>query len=485
MTSVRQNAQKQKARPPIHGRRPVEMGHGRFLVEMVPLADLKPHPLNDEIYKRIDPDSPDMRALTKSVRRLGILEPLVVTTEGYIVSGHRRFASATKAGLKQVPGRRLPFASSDPAFPRLLVAFNAQRTKSADEILREEFILTDPDAPHRELVEHRKQQARVKVDGIQIEGKKTRSFISAAKAPFLAAIKTILDDLKDFWPVSDRQIHYGLLNAPPLIHASKPASRYRNDAKFYKCLVELLTRARIAGLIPFEAIHDPTRPVTFWNVHLSANPFIREEVNGFLKNYWRDLLQSQPNFVMMLGEKNTIEPIIRPVAMEYTVPFMIGRGYSSLPPRHDIATRFKKSGKTKLILLVLSDHDPEGSDICHSFARSIRDDFGIPDVHAVKVALTGKQVKELNLPAGMVAKAGSSRRKKFVERHGELVHELEALSPARLQQFVREAIESVIDMGLFRREQEQERRDAVELATARQRIQSAMRPQLDPAGGSA
>lgn len=478
MSKQGKTSQKRKTRKGPKRQNRTKMSHDSFHVEMVPLYDLIPCPLNDEIYKPIDTNSPEMQPLIDSIIREGkVLEPLVVTMDNFIISGHRRYFAASRAGTTSVPVRRMQFNFSDPSYPRLLVAFNTQRTKSADEILREEFILTDPEAPYRDLVEHRKKQAQVNVDGILIEGTKTRSIISFAKLPFLRAINSVLEELKEFWPVSDRQVHYNLLNKPPLIHASKPESKYRNNSQSYKSLVELLTRARVSGQIPFEAIHDPTRPVTFWKVHLSASPFIREEVNGFLKGYCRDLLQSQPNFVMMIGEKNTIQPIIRPVAAEYTVPFMIGRGYSSLPPRHEIATRFKKSGKTKLVLLILSDYDPEGEDIAHSFARSLRDDFNIPDVHPVKIALTRGQVEELDLPPLMKAKKGSSRSKKFVERHGENVFELEAIPPTRLQQIIREAIESLLDMKRFRQEQEQERHDAKELFVMRQRIQTNLQQQ--------
>src|SRR5262249_55952988 len=152
----------------------------------------------------------------------------------------------------------------------------------------------------------------------------------------------------------------------------KAGSRYANDLQSYKNLSDLLTRARLAGAVPMNAIDDETRPVVTWNVHRDPGPFVRRKLDGFLKGYYRDLQQSQPNHVEIVGEKNTIDNIVRPVAMEYCVPLTIGRGYSSLPPRDKMAKRFRRSGKEQLILLVLSDFDPEGEDIAHSFARSMR-----------------------------------------------------------------------------------------------------------------
>jgi hypothetical protein len=170
----------------------------------------------------------------------------------------------------------------------------------------------------------------------------------------------------------------------------------------------------------------------------------------------------------------TVESIIRPVTMDYTVPVVIGRGYSSLPPRHEIAQRFRKSGKERLVLVVVSDHDPEGDDIPHSLATSMRDDFGIAKVDAVKAGLTQQQVDDLRLAPNTTAKEKSSRRNGFVRKYGEAVFELEAVSPTRLQEFVRSAVEGVLDMDLFRAELERERQDARELAAYRQQVHRAL-----------
>lgn len=267
-----------------------------------------------------------------------------------------------------------------------------------------------------------------------------------------------------------------LLNKPPLKHAAKPESIYRNDKQSYSALVELLTRARIAGFIPMECIADSTRPVTSWLVHRTAGDFLRKELAEFARGYWRDLLQSQPNHIEIVGEKNTVEPILRPVAMEFCIPMTTGRGYCSLPPRHAISQRYKKSGKKKLILLIVSDFDPDGDEIAHSFARSMRDDFHIADIHPIKVAITAEHVEEYDMPIGGAAKQGSSNYTKFVTRYGDdAVFELEALKPEDLQQILRDAIDSVIDQDRYNHEVERERNDSTRLEGYRRLVQSALK----------
>jgi len=446
-----------------------EFGHVRISDEITyrSLSEIRPSPENDKLYRPVNTKDPSFRAFLKEVRLNGITDPLIITADGYICSGHRRFAAAEEIGLETVPCRIANIYRDDPGFLPFLKACNQQRVKTIDEVLREEVVSANPEEAYRALREHRRKRASVRLDEIDMGGVKHRARITKAKRPFLDAILRILSEYENSWPLSVRQIHYYLLNDPPLIHASKSESRYRNTMQCYKAADELITRARLTGEISFDAVHDPTRPVVTWRVDQHPGPFIRRQLNDFLKGFYRDLMQSQPNHIEVIGEKNTIEGAIRPVAMEYTIPYCIGRGYSSLPPRCEMAQRFKRSGKENLILLVLSDFDPEGEDIGRSFAQSMRDDFGIANIRPVKVALTQDQVENLRLPPIMKAKKTSSRYGGFVEKHGENVFELEAIPPDTLQAILRRAIDSVIDVKAFNAEIDKEKQDAAHLDTVR------------------
>jgi hypothetical protein len=457
-----------------------ETGHVPF--KEICLERIQPHWLNDEIYGPVDPDDPDLLALAQSIRDYGLKEELVLTSDLYVLSGHRRRVAAKLAGLKKVLCQVEDFDSHDPRIPALLATYNRQRIKTADAILREEVVLSNPEEAYQDLLSHRVSQARLRCDEelefITLEEKRKRSRISAAKTPFLNAVIGILREYWDYRPLTDRQIHYYLLNNPPLIHAGKPNSRYANNQRSYKRLTDLLTCARLEGRIPFHCIHDPTRPVETWNFPASIAPFIRDQVNDFLKGYFRNLMQSQPNHIEIVGEKNTISGILEPIAAEYCIPMTTGRGYSSLPPRHAMSERFRKSGKYKLILLVVSDFDPEGDDIPQSFAHSMRDDFGIESVVPIKVALTYEQTQTMELATDELTppKTSSSRYKKFARRYGSdvNVYELEAIPPDQLQNMLRRAIESVIDKDAFLAEVEQEKRDAAYLDGVRKIVKKTL-----------
>jgi hypothetical protein len=408
--------------------------------------------------------------------------------DGWILSGHRRHAAARSAGLNEVPCRFEPFRRKDDPdrFLVLLREHNRQRVKSLDEQLREEVVSCDPKEAYRSLIDYRDEKAAAAVAGIDtivIPRAKERAAISAAKQPLLDAIKNVIQDQKDFWPLTDRRIHYALLNNPPLIHASKPGSRYVNTPQSYKAAVELLTRARLAGEIPMNCIDDETRPVTVWIVHGCAQDFIRQELGRFLKGYWRDLMQSQPNHVEIIAEKNTVAPILKPIAERYCIPLTSGRGYCSLPPRNALAERFRKSGKERLVLLLVSDFDPDGEQIAESFASSMRRDFGIANIDAVKVALTGDQVNTLTLPPAMKAKKTSVNYAKFHAKYGDDVFELEAVPPAKLQEILEDAIDRVIDIDAFNAELEHEEQDAEFLENTRRRTKAALAGVVSNDGG--
>ena len=458
-----------------------EMGHAPILT--IRLDDIRPSPENNRLYRPVDPDDPQIIRLAESIRECGMQEPLLITRDGWIISGHRRYAASALAGLEAAPCRvESIYKDADhDTFMMLLRECNRQRVKSFDEKLREEVLSDSADDAYQALLAHRSAQARRaagQVRPFEIVGTTSRARITEAKTPMLQAVRTVLSDLRDFHPLSARQIHYALLNNPPLRHASKPDSVYRNDSASYRSLLDLLTRARLAGLVPMGQVADETRPVETWNVHGDVQDYIADELAVFLRAYRRDLLASQPNHIELVAEKNTVASVVMPVAREYCVPTTIGRGYCSLPPRAAMVERYQRSGKERFLLLVVSDFDPDGEEIAHSLARSLRDDFGVEQIEPVKVALTARQVQRFQIPAGGTAKKTSRHYKKFIRRYGENVFELEALSPAQLQDMVRQSIQSVLDRDAFEREQDQEREDAVSLGAVRQVVRNALLDRL-------
>jgi hypothetical protein len=331
-------------------------------IQLLPRDEVEPAYVNTLIYRPVSNDDPAVIELAESIRVHGILEPLIVTKDRVLVSGHRRYVAAGLVDLIEVPCLVLPWDSNDPRFAKVLTAANQQRIKTLDEVMREIIAQANPEETYRALIEQRKARAQLNhnLEQIQLREYRGRKKISKAKAPLLAAIQEILEANREYWPLSDRQIHYRLLVYLVRRHASKPdqvyvkdrktglisprSNIYINNSESYNDLTDLLTRARLTGQIPFEAIADETRTVVIWDCHQNPQSFLKREVEDFLKGYWRDLLQSQPNHIEVIGEKLTIEGTISPVLMRYTIPYTIGRGYASLDPRHKLVDLGQRQG---------------------------------------------------------------------------------------------------------------------------------------------
>ena len=72
-------------------------------IKTVKINELKPHPKNP----RVHPDSA-IDKLVRSIKEFGWTNPILVSTDGYILAGHARLKAAEKAGIEEVPVIYLP-----------------------------------------------------------------------------------------------------------------------------------------------------------------------------------------------------------------------------------------------------------------------------------------------------------------------------------------------------------------------------------------
>ena len=100
----------------------------------IPINQLKTCPINSEIYR----DS-DVGDLVNSIGEVGLLQPIVVTPDNTIVSGHRRFKSIQSLGWTEVECEVKDIPEDQ--FDVHIVLYNQGRNKVATEILREIKIL--------------------------------------------------------------------------------------------------------------------------------------------------------------------------------------------------------------------------------------------------------------------------------------------------------------------------------------------------------
>jgi ParB-like chromosome segregation protein Spo0J len=101
---------------------------------MVSVERLQPYEKNAEIYREID-DPPFL----KNIKVNGVMNALVVTEEGKILGGNRRWRAAKKADLQEVPVVVVSCKSEDEKLQRLLDD-NLYREKKNEEKMREYIV---------------------------------------------------------------------------------------------------------------------------------------------------------------------------------------------------------------------------------------------------------------------------------------------------------------------------------------------------------
>lgn len=99
--------------------------------------NLKNHLLNIELYS----DKPDPE-FVELVRENGVTEPIMVTQENVIISGHRRNQAAKMCGLKEVPVVIVDL-KDELDIQKMLVICNKQREKTKEIRAREYKILKE------------------------------------------------------------------------------------------------------------------------------------------------------------------------------------------------------------------------------------------------------------------------------------------------------------------------------------------------------
>jgi hypothetical protein len=122
----------------------------RYQVEMPPIGYIKPSPENDAVYGEIEHDE-QMENLIESIRRKGLEEPLILTEDLFVLSGHRRLYALEHLGWDMVPVRirKGICRHGNHEYHRDLVEYNPQRIKHAGSLLKEALLRDTDGIPSR------------------------------------------------------------------------------------------------------------------------------------------------------------------------------------------------------------------------------------------------------------------------------------------------------------------------------------------------
>jgi len=215
-----------------------------------------------------------------------------------------------------------------------------------------------------------------------------------------------------------------------------------NDLSSYKALGKLISNARMAGLIDWDAIKDRGRILNTLPHWETTGEIVQSAAGQYRVDLWQDQVWT---------EKDAAIAVIDDLCRRYDVPYLACRGDSSTTTQYEAVQRFRRYRALgqQCIVLYSGDHDAAGVPMSATYDRRLNEDFQIR-AQVERVALNLDQVRQYGLPANQVKDSQYDRKAKaYIERFGRESWEIEALDPVVLQDLIEQAILKHLDWELF------------------------------------
>lgn len=247
----------------------------------------------------------------------------------------------------------------------------------------------------------------------------------------------ILADLRgQGYTLTLRQLYYQFVKANLL----------PNEEKQYKRLGRLITNAREAGIMDWNAIHDLGR--TVYGTNPQEDP--SRVVSGIERKLVFDQWARQDTYIEVWVEKQALEGVISRPASRLHVNYMACKGYLSASEAWRAGLRFQSAinqGKHP-IMIHLADHDPSGLNMTEDNTNRLRLFAEDQGVEVRRIALNMDQVDHYGPPPNP-AKETDSRAKAYVAKYGPHSWELDALEPKVIDQLITDTVDEYRDMEIW------------------------------------
>lgn len=272
-----------------------------------------------------------------------------------------------------------------------------------------------------------------------------KNFGSESMALILMMNGIVDEYLKDGYRLTVRQLYYQLVARDVV----------PNTERSYKRVTSIVNKAKMAGLMDWEAIEDRTRAFISRNHWESA----AELLHASAKQFYMDMWEGQPERVFVIVEKEALAGVLERVCNEYDVPLLAARGYpSGTVLREFCVDQLYEAAQANqsVTILHLGDHDPSGIDMTRDLAERIKiftDDISEYPADLTRIALTMEQITKQKPPHNP-AKQTDARFKSYQQKYGTRSWELDALKPAFLASLVTQHIERHIDDSIWQEREE-------------------------------
>lgn len=218
-----------------------------------------------------------------------------------------------------------------------------------------------------------------------------------------------------------------------------------NTLQSYKRTASLINDAKLAGLIDWDAIEDRTRAFVTGSHWTTGSSIIRGAAAGFRIDMW----ENQPARMFVIIEKEALLGVLQKTCYNLDVPILAARGYPSGTVLREFAQQHilpaEQNGQ-RVEILHLGDHDPSGIDMTRDIIdRMSLFTYGcVSEYNVRRLALNMDQIEELKPPENP-AKSTDSRFDGYRRLYGTSSWELDALSPAYLNELIEDEILSSVD----------------------------------------
>jgi len=233
----------------------------------------------------------------------------------------------------------------------------------------------------------------------------------------------------------------------------------KNNQKSYDNLGVLISKARLAGLVDWEAIEDRTRNlkgVAHWSDPLD---YMTVDESGYRVDLW----ENQEYRPEVWIEKDALVGVIEAVCNRNDVPFFACRGYSSQSEQWRAGQRFESyiaNGQIPVVIH-LGDHDPSGLDMTRDNADRLAM-FANERVEVRRIALNFDQVQK-HKPPPNPAKLTDSRANAYIAEHGRDSWELDALEPKVIVELIEKQIKKYRDPDALKKTLAKQEKDRKEI----------------------
>jgi hypothetical protein len=241
-----------------------------------------------------------------------------------------------------------------------------------------------------------------------------------------------------------RQLHYQFVaKALPDLEGNA----YTNTKQSYKRLGDVMSNARLAGLVDWDHMEDRLR-------ELERSPrwdSPSQIIEAVARQYQQDLWEGHDVRPEVWIEKDALAGVIEPICRELRVDYFACRGYVSQSAQFEASERFRRyrmKGQEPVVFH-LGDHDPSGLDMTRENEAKFELLTG-ERVKVVRLALNFEQVEQYNPPPNF-AKTTDSRAADYISRFGEESWELDALDPDVIADLITDAIDPLKDEDLWAR----------------------------------